>query len=77
MWTRKKLAIIINASSHNRAGGLKEVSMATLVENLKIELLTQALYETGNGHKVQEINEKILNYISKGKFTKGDAKQEK
>ena len=52
--------------------------MATLVENLKIELLTQALYETGNGHKVQEINEKILEYISKGKFTtKVDTKQKK
>ena len=52
--------------------------MATLVENLKIELLTQELYETGNGHKVQEINEKIVEYISKGKFTiKEDSIQKK
>ena len=42
--------------------------MATTVENLKIELLTQALYDTGNGHKVQEINRQIVEYISKGKL---------
>ena len=41
--------------------------MATLVENLKIELLTEALYETGNGDKVEEVNKKVLEYITKGK----------
>ena len=73
----KKPAHIIRQAVKTDAGGLRRVGMATLVENLKIELLTQALYETGNGHKVQEINEKIVNYISKGKFTKEDTKQEK
>jgi len=41
--------------------------MATVVENLKIELLTEALYSTGNGHKVEEVNRKVLEYITKGK----------
>jgi len=41
--------------------------MATVVENLKVELLIEALYETGNGHKVEEVNKKILDYITKGK----------
>ena len=42
--------------------------MATSVENLKIELLTNALYETGNGDKVEEINKQLIEYISKGKI---------
>ena len=42
--------------------------MATTAENLKIELLTQALYETGNGDKVEEINKKMIDFISKGKL---------
>ena len=41
--------------------------MATTVENLKMELLTNALYETGNGDKVEEVNRQILEYITKGK----------
>ena len=41
--------------------------MATVVENIKIELLTKALYETGNGDKVEEVNRKVLEYITKGK----------
>ena len=41
--------------------------MATVVENLKIELLTEALYSTGNGDKVEEVNRKVLEYITKGK----------
>ena len=41
--------------------------MATVVENLKIELLTEALYATGNGDKVEEVNRKVLEYITKGK----------
>ena len=42
--------------------------MATTAENLKIELLTKALYETGNGKKVEEINKKMIEFISKGKI---------
>ena len=42
--------------------------MATTIENLKIELLTKALYETGNGDKVEEINKKLLEYMYKGKL---------
>ena len=41
--------------------------MATLVENLKIELLTEALYATGNGDKVEEVNRKVLEYITRGR----------
>ena len=41
--------------------------MAEAVENLKIELLTNALYETGNGDKVEEINRILIEFISKGK----------
>jgi len=42
--------------------------MATTAENLKIELLTNALYETGNGDKVEEVNRKMIEFISKGKI---------
>ena len=42
--------------------------MATMVENLKIELLTDALYATGNGDKVEEVNRKVLEYIAGGKI---------
>ena len=40
--------------------------MATTIENLKIELLTEALYSTGNGDKVEEVNKKVLEYITRG-----------
>jgi hypothetical protein len=43
--------------------------MATAIENYKMELLTKALYETGNGDKVEEVNNKVLEYITKGKAT--------
>ena len=51
--------------------------MATSVENLKIELLTNALYETGNGDKVEEINKILIEFIYKGKVqtVKQNAKQ--
>ena len=42
--------------------------MVSTAEILKIELLTQALYETGNGDKVEEINKKMIEFISKGKL---------
>ena len=45
--------------------------MATVVENYKMELLTAALYETGNGDKVEEVNQKVLDYIMKGKSSDG------
>jgi len=38
--------------------------MATTVENYKIELLVKALYDTGNGDKVEEVNRKVLDYIT-------------
>jgi hypothetical protein len=41
--------------------------MATAIENYKMELLINALYETGNGDKVEEVNRKVLDYITKGK----------
>ena len=41
--------------------------MATAIENYKMELLIEALYESGNGHKVEEVNRKVLDYITKGK----------
>jgi len=44
------------------------LGVAANIENLKIELLTNALYETGNGDKVEEINKMIIEYISKGKI---------
>ena len=50
--------------------------MATVVENLKMELLIQALYDTGNGDKVEEVNRKVIDYITKGK-TVGSSKKEK
>jgi len=43
--------------------------MASTVENLKIELLTQALYATGNGDKVEDVNRKVIEYLTKGKTT--------
>ena len=43
--------------------------MATVVENYKMELLIEALYETGNGDKVEEVNRKVLEYITKGKVS--------
>ena len=42
--------------------------MATTIENLKIELLIEALYATGNGDKVEEINRMVLEYIANGKI---------
>ena len=48
--------------------------MATTAENLKIELLTKALYETGNGDKVEEINNLMIEFISKGKIQQSDKK---
>jgi len=42
--------------------------MATTVENLKIELLIEALYSTGNGDKVEEVNRMILDCIANGKI---------
>jgi len=50
--------------------------MATIVENLKIELLTKALYETGNGDKVEEVNRKVLEYITKGKSSPATKEKE-
>jgi len=41
--------------------------MATTIENLKIELLTKALYDTGNGDRVEDVNNKVLEYITTGK----------
>jgi len=41
--------------------------VASSVENLKIELLTQALYATGNGDKVEEVNRQVIEYLTKGK----------
>ena len=48
--------------------------MATTVENLKMELLTEALYATGNGDKVEEVNRKVLEYITKGKASSASEK---
>jgi len=42
--------------------------VATTVENLKIELLIDALYSTGNGDKVEEVNRLVLEYIAGGKL---------
>ena len=42
--------------------------MVATAENLKIELLTNALYETDNGDKVEEINKLMIEFISKGKI---------
>ena len=50
--------------------------MATAIENYKMELLTEALYETGNGNKVEEVNRKVLEYITKGKSASKDQKTE-
>ena len=41
--------------------------MSKMVESLKIELLAEALYSTGNGDKDEAVNRKILEYIAKGK----------
>jgi len=41
--------------------------MASAVENLKVELLTKALYATGNGDKVEEVNQQVIDYLTKGK----------
>ena len=41
--------------------------MATAIENYKMELLIEALYDTGNGEKVVEVNKKVLEYIAHGK----------
>jgi hypothetical protein len=43
--------------------------MASTIENLKIELLTQALYKNGHGDEVERVNELIVEYIAKGKLT--------
>ena len=42
-------------------------NMATAIENYKMELLIEALYDTGNGEKVVEVNKKVLEYIAHGK----------
>ena len=42
--------------------------MATTVENLKIEFLIEALYSTGNGDKVEEVNRLVFEYIACGKI---------
>ena len=46
--------------------------MVATAENLKIELLTNALYETGNGDKVEEINKLMIEFILKGKILSGE-----
>jgi hypothetical protein len=42
--------------------------MASAVENLRVELLTRALLETGNADKIEEINQQLLDYLTKGKI---------
>ena len=51
--------------------------MATTIENYKIELLIKALYETGNANKVEEVNQKILDYITHGKVPPEEKKETK
>ena len=46
--------------------------MATNVENFKIELLTKALYDTGNGHKVEEVNRILVEYLTKDNYAGKD-----
>jgi hypothetical protein len=48
--------------------------MATVIENYKMELLIKALYETGNGDKVEEVNQKVLEYIAHGKVLSEEKK---
>ena len=51
--------------------------MATVIENYKMELLIKALYETGNGDKVEEVNQKVLEYIAYGKVPAEEKKPPK
>ena len=51
--------------------------MAATVENYKMELLIEALYETGNGEKVAEVNKKVLEYITHGKVLSENKKVSK
>jgi len=50
--------------------------MASTIENLKIELLTKALYKNGLGKEVEKVNDMVVDYITKGKIVPSEQNSE-